>query len=102
MTEESKRLMGIKNETFADRIMASVERYYTRVELQKALRRKIYGDQNSLSLLASIHADRTIQGPGQYSRTDIPRSKGIQQPPSPGNYLIGQRSRCLGLIGVCL
>lgn len=82
MLPESKRMIEGSGETFTDRIMASVEKYYTHISVQKQLRKNLYNDNNDNLLLASIQAKEgatsgIILGPGQYNRLDIPGSGGV-------------------------
>ena len=106
MTAEAKRVLAPKQDTFADRIMASVERYYTRIGTQKQMRDMLYGKDCDNSLLTSVTASLghavsnsglisggsggmatvSILGPGQYSKTEVHGTKGMKS-----RHAAGQR-----------
>jgi hypothetical protein len=100
MSAESRRMLANKNDTFVDRIMQSVDRFYTHLGVQKQLRQSLLGNINNKALLSSLQPNATqsgstgmlysggigvgnttvssILGPGQYQRTNVPGSGGIR------------------------
>lgn len=98
MTAEAKRVLAPKQDTFTDRIMASVERFYTHIGTQKQIREKLYGKNCDNKLLTSVSstlghaisnmgfisggaggmAAVSFLGPGQYSKTEVHGSRGYK------------------------
>ena len=111
MTEEARRIMGVNKESFADRVCASVERYYTALRLQQELRKVLLGKRgldktsaaNVPTAAGAYQSNRglitagvgglvtpPLLGPGQYSKVDVPGSRGVATPgpaatPTPGS-----------------
>ena len=92
MTAESKRIMSANKSSFADRVMADIEKYYTANGVQKALRTNLLGSNNNNAVLASssygnkaltatggVHGavQTSLLGPGQYNKTEVHGSRGV-------------------------